>query len=153
MSGEAPAEAAPVEEGAAAAENANPLLAELRTLKLTQLRKRALADGLDEAAVEEAADSDEPKEALIELIVAEAARAAQGQAAAATKLQSAQRQKTARRRVEGKREERREQNAAATKVQSAQRQKTARRRVEGKREERREQKTARRRVEGKREER
>ena len=43
---------------------------ELRGLKLTQLRARALAAELDEAAVDSAMDADAPKAALVELLLA-----------------------------------------------------------------------------------
>jgi hypothetical protein len=43
---------------------------DLKTFKLTQLRKRALAEGLPEEKVEEAEDSDDPKAELRALILA-----------------------------------------------------------------------------------
>jgi hypothetical protein len=46
------------------------LRAELRSLKVTQLKKRAHAAGVDPHAIEESDDADVPKESLIELIAA-----------------------------------------------------------------------------------
>ena len=37
--------------------------------RMAALRRRAIADGVEEAAVEEAEDSSNPKEAIIDLIV------------------------------------------------------------------------------------
>lgn len=47
--------------------------AELQQLKLPELRKRAVAAGVDLDALEEARDSDEPKQAIIGLILAKGA--------------------------------------------------------------------------------
>ena len=68
---------------------------------------------------------------------------------AATRIQGKARQRTARRRVEAKRQERAEQTAAATRIQGKARQREARRRVEAKRKERAEQTAAASRAEGK----
>ena len=43
---------------------------ELRMLTVKELRMRAAAEGVDEDAIEDARDSDTPKESLIELILA-----------------------------------------------------------------------------------
>jgi hypothetical protein len=45
------------------------LLAELRSLKVSQLKKRARAAGVDAEAIEDTDDAEIPKEALIALIV------------------------------------------------------------------------------------
>ena len=58
-------EAVPAEDSQAA-----ELRAELSKLKPSALRKRARADGVGEDALEEAGDSDDPKPAIIELILA-----------------------------------------------------------------------------------
>ena len=56
------------------------LRANLAELPLGQLKKRARAEGLDEDAVDDVDDADDPKAAIIELLVAAAASAAQNQA-------------------------------------------------------------------------
>jgi hypothetical protein len=63
-------EPAPVADSSSEAASSAALRAELQPLKLTALRKRALAEGIAKAAVEEAMDAnDDPKEALRVLIV------------------------------------------------------------------------------------
>ena len=62
---------------AAASEAAEAALrAELSGLKLTELRKRALADGADSSEVDEALDSDDPKAGLAALVLEQAASSA-----------------------------------------------------------------------------
>ena len=58
----------PADEAASA--GMTKLRAELSEMKLSQLRKRAVADGVDEEATEEAADGDDEKTALIDLLLA-----------------------------------------------------------------------------------
>eukprot|EP01046_Picozoa_sp_COSAG06_P080473 COSAG06_NODE_27760_length_587_cov_0.641393_2_plen_101_part_01 len=53
--------------------DANALRAELAALRVPELRGRAAADGVSDAAIEGARDGDDPKTELIELIVAKAA--------------------------------------------------------------------------------
>jgi hypothetical protein len=48
---------------------------ELRSLKMTALKKRARAEGIDQARLEEAEDADAPREAIIDQIVAAAGSA------------------------------------------------------------------------------
>jgi hypothetical protein len=55
--------------------HAGHLRAELEAMKKSALRKRALSEQLDEAAVEEAEDSDDAKAALVELILRSTAAA------------------------------------------------------------------------------
>ena len=50
-------------------QNTNPAAA-LRNLKLTELRKRALSAGMAEAVVQRALDSEEPRAAMVELLLA-----------------------------------------------------------------------------------
>ena len=50
--------------------------AELSALKPSELSKRAAADGVPQAAIDKAVDSDNPKEQLIDLIVRHAAATA-----------------------------------------------------------------------------
>jgi hypothetical protein len=47
------------------------LKAELQQLKMPELRKRAAAAGVSGDAIEEARDEDEPKEAIIALVLAQ----------------------------------------------------------------------------------
>ena len=47
-----------------------PLRAELAGLRLKELRSRAKAEGAEPEQLEEAADADDPKQAVIELLVA-----------------------------------------------------------------------------------
>eukprot|EP01051_Picozoa_sp_SAG22_P004184 SAG22_NODE_218_length_14885_cov_24.733699_5_plen_1447_part_00 len=54
---------------AADSQDLGTLRAELAPLKLSQLRKRAVGTGADEAVIEGAEDEDEPKAALVELII------------------------------------------------------------------------------------
>ena len=48
--------------------------AELKQLKMPELRQRATAAGVPADAVEEARDADDPKSALIELILGQSAQ-------------------------------------------------------------------------------
>ena len=59
----------------AAAERA-ALKAELEQLGLKEVRLRAVAEGVDEDAIEDARDGDAPKECIIELILAKKTAAA-----------------------------------------------------------------------------
>jgi hypothetical protein len=58
-----------------AAEKGASLRAELAALPLGQLKKRAQADAVDEEAVDDVDDADDPKSAIIELLVDAAAKA------------------------------------------------------------------------------
>ena len=60
-----------------AAPKLTALQRELQALKVSTLRKRAISDGVDEDAMEEAADGDSEKKALIELIVGQQPTAAE----------------------------------------------------------------------------
>ena len=51
--------------------------AELAERTLKELKKRARAEGLDEDAVDDVDDADDPKAAIVELLVAAAVSAAQ----------------------------------------------------------------------------
>ena len=50
------------------------LKAELQQLKMPELRKRAAAVGVSSDAIEEARDDDEPKKAIIALVLAKSAQ-------------------------------------------------------------------------------
>ena len=58
-------------------ETRKQLRAELSALKVSQLRKRAAAAGIDAGALEEAEDSDSPKQAIVALLVEKALAAAE----------------------------------------------------------------------------
>ena len=62
--------------GAGAALEQAQLLEELTPMKLSALRKRALAGGVESAAIEAVYDHDDPKEALIELLIQQPTREA-----------------------------------------------------------------------------
>eukprot|EP01046_Picozoa_sp_COSAG06_P051559 COSAG06_NODE_8440_length_2172_cov_11.197781_3_plen_352_part_01 len=62
------------DEPAAADDCSESLRVELQGLRLRQLRQRAVAEGLDDDAVEDALDEEHPKAALIDLVFEHAAR-------------------------------------------------------------------------------
>ena len=60
----------PADNSAELAEQAEKLRQELSTLRVSDIRRRAVASGVDTAHIDDADDSDSPKAALIDLIVA-----------------------------------------------------------------------------------